>query len=127
MCIRTYGFSILTPGVPNWVDIQTTRFDQKKRQVPLRKEYLSANWDSATYAYIRMLQRKHKLSPLHKGPFIITDRNQRSMNLDVDDTRKRISYLHLYPIHFNLEDDTDIQPQVRRQYQFHLHFKVVEV
>ena len=111
--LRVYGFMLLTPGVPNWVDTQTARFDLKKRIIPLRKEYLSPKWETATHAYIRMLQRKHKLSPLYKGPFKIIDRNPRSMLLDIDGTLKRISYLHLYPIHFNPDEEGNLQAQVR--------------
>jgi len=101
---RTYGFSLLTPGIPNWVEYSTDRFEINKRKSPLRKEYISPNWAIATRAYIRILQQKHKLSPLYKGPFRIIDRHSRSMLLDIDGTMKRISYLHLYPIHFNPED-----------------------
>jgi len=104
---RAYGFTLLTPGVPNWVNTQIDRFDPKKRKKPLQKEYISPNWETATHAYMHTLQRKHKLSPIYKGPFKILDRNPRSMLLDIDGTMKRISYLHLYPIHFNPDDETD--------------------
>jgi len=108
-----YGFTLLTPGVPKWVDTQIARFDPKKQKTPLRREYLSPMWETATHAYIRILQRKHKLSPLYKGPLRIIDRNPRSMLLDIDGTMKIILYLHLYPIHFNPNDETNLPTQVR--------------
>ena len=83
---RAYGFSLNTPGIPNWVDPDTQRFIIHKRQLTQRKEYISPNWETATHAYIRILQRKHKLAPLYKGPFRIIDRYDRSMLLDVDET-----------------------------------------
>ena len=95
---RAYGFSLLTPGLPNWVDITTDRFNINKRKPSRRKEFLSPDWNSATHAYVRILQRKHKLSPLFRGPFPILERQPRSMLLDIDGNLKRISYLHLHPI-----------------------------
>jgi len=109
---RTYGFSLTTPGIPNWVDPDTNRFNINKRQPTHKKEYISPNWKTATHAYIRILQRKHKLSPLYKGPFRIIDRQSRSMLLDIDGNLKRISYLHMYPIHFTPLDDANTQPNV---------------
>jgi len=110
---RAYDFALLAPGVPNWVDTQIARFDPKKRKIPLRKEYLSPHWETATHPYMRILQRKHKLSPLYKGPFRIIDRNPRSIFLDIDGTMKIISYLHLYPIHFYTDEETNLPTQVR--------------
>jgi len=109
---RAYGFFLLTLEIPNWVSEATNRFEINKRNPPVGKEYISPNWGTATYAYIRILQRKHKLSPLYKGPFRIIDRNERSMLLDIDGTRKRISYLHLYSIHFIPDDATESPIQV---------------
>jgi len=106
---RAYGFSLNTPGIPNWVNPDTDRFVIQKRQPTHKKEYISPDWNTATHAYIRILQRKHKLSPLYKGPFRIIDRNDRSMMLDIDGHLKRISYLHLHPMHFTpqeLDPDT---------------------
>jgi len=57
-------------------------------------------------------RRKHKLSPLYKGPFRITDRNQRSMRLDINGAMKRISYLYPYPIHFTPTNTTESTTQV---------------
>jgi len=85
---RTYGFSLTTPGIPNWVDPDTHRFIINKRQPSQRKEYISPDWNTATHAYIRILQRKHKLAPLYKGPFKIIDRQERSMLLDIDGNLK---------------------------------------
>jgi len=51
---RAYDFTLLTPGVPNWVDTQIACFDPKKRKIPLRKEYLSPHWKQPhilTYVY----------------------------------------------------------------------------
>ena len=70
------------------------------------------DWKTATYTYVRILQRKHKLAPLYKGPFRIIDRHDRSMLLDIDGNLKRISYLHLHPLHFTPQDDSQVQPQV---------------
>jgi len=104
---RSYDFTLLTPGVPNWVDTQIARFDPKKRNIPSRKEYLSPHWETATHPYIRILQRKHKLYSLYKGLFRIIDRNPRTIFLDIDGTMKRISYLHLDPIHFYPDEETN--------------------
>jgi len=95
---RAYGFSLLTPGLPNWVDTTTDRFNINKRKPSRRKEFLSPDWNSATHAHVRILQRKHKLSPLFRGPFPILERQPRSMLLDIDGNLKRVSYLHLHPI-----------------------------
>jgi len=103
---RAYGFSLITPGIPNWVDPETQRFIIQKQQSTQKKEYISPDWKTATHAYIRILQKKHKLAPLYKGPFRIIDRNDRSMLLDVDGNLKRSSYLHLYPLHFTPQDET---------------------
>jgi len=102
---RAYGFSLITPGIPNWVDPDTQRFIVQKRQPIQKKEYISTDWKTATHTYIRILQKKHKLAPLYKGPFRIIDRNDRSMILDIDGNLKRISYLHLHPLHFTPQDD----------------------
>jgi len=108
-----YDFTLLTPRVPNWVDTQIARFDPKKRKIPLRKEYLSPNWETATHPYMRILQRKHKLSPLYKGPFRIVDRNPTSMLLDIDGTMKRILYSHLHSNHFNPDQETKPQTHAK--------------
>jgi len=55
----------------------------------------------------------HKLSPLYKGPFRIIDRNPTSMLLDIDGTIKRMSSLHLYPIHLSPDEETNSSTQVR--------------
>ena len=113
---RAYGFSLTTPGIPNWVDPDTQRFIIHKRQPTQKKEYISPDWETATHAYIRILQRKHKLAPLYKGPFRIIDRQDQSMFLDVDGNLKRISYLHLHPLHFTPQDDSKVQSQVSHPY-----------
>jgi len=109
---RAYGFSILTPGIPNWVEPTVDRFKINTHQQSTRKEFLSPHWDTATHAYVRILQRKHKLSPLYKGPFKIIDRQTRSMLLDMDGNIKKISYLHLHPIHFTPTDTQESESQV---------------
>ena len=109
---RAYGFSLITPGLPNWVDTTTDRFNINKRKPARRKEFLSPDWNSATHAYVRILQRKHKLSPLFRGPFPILERQPRSMLLDIDGNLKRVSYLHLHPIRLQTDDTvtSDSQP-----------------
>ena len=109
---RAYGFSLITPGLPNWVDITTDRFNINKRKPSRRKEFLSPDWNSATHAYVRILQRKHKLSPLFRGPFPILERQPRSMLLDIDGNLKRVSYLHLHPIRLRTDKTVtrDSQP-----------------
>jgi len=34
---------------------------------------------------------------------------------DIDSVMKRVSYLHLYPINFNPDEDSTFQRQLRRQ------------
>lgn len=94
------------------VDPKIAKFQINKRKIPTKKEYLSSDCNTATHAYICILQRKHKLSPLFKGPFVILDRNPRSMLLDINGTTRRISYLHIYPINFTPETNNDSTSQV---------------
>ena len=89
----------------NYVEHFTTdRFNINKRKPSRRKEFLSPDWNSATHAYVRILQRKHKLSPLFRGPFPILERQPRSMLLDIDGNLKRVSYLHLHPVRLRTDE-----------------------
>jgi len=95
---RAYGFSIITPGIRSFSPGDCERFTPFKRNITARKEYLSPLWEKATHAYVEILKKKHKLSPLFRGPYKILAKGDRSMTTDMDGTIRRISYLHLYPV-----------------------------
>jgi len=46
------------------------------------------------------------------------------MHLDIDGTMKRISYLHLYPIHFSPDEETNLPTQVRWSFQWQKLFSL---
>jgi len=83
-----------------------------------RKEFFPPLWHSVTHVYIKILQRKHKLSPLHKAPFSIIIRHDRYMTIGMDGQNKRISYLYLYPI--ELRDDDNSRRSENQVMLFHL-------
>jgi len=112
LAFRTYGFSLHNSQTQQRQDSPTTTTDARKERVS------STSWHSATHVYVKILQRKHRLSPLHKEPFRITIRHHRFRTIDMDGQNRRISYLYLYPI--ELRDDENSRRYENQVMLFHL-------
>jgi len=94
--LKSYGFHIKTPGIPlfdnTYEGPATTKYIPKG---PISME--KARWENATWAYVKVMHRSHKLNPFLHGPYLILERDGRSMKLQMGSEIKTISYQHLLP------------------------------
>jgi len=93
--MRAYGMQIRTPGVPIFDEAQPLKPPQYIPMGPV--SMYGTRWEDATWAYVKVEQRNHKLAPLLHGPYPILKKGTRSMTLQMGSQQKKIAYHHLLP------------------------------
>ena len=93
--MRAYGIQVRTPGIPIFDEAQPLKPPQYIPMGPV--SMFGANWEDATWAYVKDMQRSHKLAPLLRGPFPIVEKGSRFMVLQVGSQQRKVVYHQLLP------------------------------
>lgn len=93
--MRAYGMQVRTPGVPIFDEAQPLKPPQYIPMGPV--SMYGARWEDATWAYVKAIQRSHKLALLLQRPYPILEKGTRSMTLQMGSQQKKIAYHQLLP------------------------------
>ena len=93
--MRAFGIQVKTPGMPIFDEAQPLKPPQIMPAGPISMS--GSNWENATWAYIKTMQRKHKLAPLLHGPYPIIAKGPREMTLQIGSQLRKVSYQLLLP------------------------------
>jgi len=93
--MRAFGIQVKTPGMPIFDEAQPLKPPQIIPAGPV--SMAGSKWEDATWAYVKTMQRKHKLAPLLHGPYPIIAKGPREMTLQIGSQLRKVSYQLLLP------------------------------
>jgi len=93
--MRAFGIQVKTPGMPIFDEAQPLKPPQIIPAGPVSMS--GSKWEDATWAYVKTMQRKHKLAPLLHGPYPIIAKGPREMTLQMGSQLRKVSYQLLLP------------------------------